>query len=520
MLRNYFLNLSLYKKLVSMMLFLSFMLLSMLVFFYLHDEKKLINEVENHTADLSRAIQIGVEVTQTKTDAQNSEQAKAEEERRLEAYLKNLKPKGINEISIIGNNNLIIASTNPKKVGAAVGPRRKELIIKAQLGQPVSKDEGRTYSVILPVVAGKTRYGYIHLMINEEDFSLLLRRNMLKKMIAALVIFLLGSGMAIFLSSRYTKPINEISLAAGKVAAGDFEEISLPDRKDEIGTLTRSFNLMVQRLRENRRLEEKLREAEHLSAVGQLSRSMAHEIRNPLNFISLSIDYIKDNYGPQADRDAEKARKFDALISSIKGEVFRLDKLVRDFLDYGKPLKLNMKRVNVSSLFDEVSGLIKVKAESEKVKVTRRYDYMPEVLMDPDFMKTCIFNIVLNAFQAMPSGGSLTLETWREDGRVALGISDTGHGVAAEDLCRVFEPFFTTKSGGLGLGLATTKRIVEEHGGEIVFESARGRGSSVILKLPVQAETPSQGAAAANVAGAIAAGAGDGIVSRVPGQPA
>ncbi len=496
MLRNYFLNISLNKKLVLMMLFLSFMLLSMLVFFYLHDEKRLISEVTSRTADLSRAIQIGVEVTQTKTASQTGEEAKAEEERKLEAYLKNLKPKGINEISIIGNDNLIIASTNPKKVGAAVSPKRKQLIIRAQLGEPVSNNEGRTYNVILPVVAGKTHYGYIHLIINEEDFSLLLRRNMEKKTIAALLVFLLGSGIAVFLSSRYTKPINEISLAAGKVAAGDFVEIEPTDRKDEIGTLTNSFNLMVQRLRENRRLEEKLREAEHLSAVGQLSRSMAHEIRNPLNFISLSIDYLKDNYAPSPEEDGgQKAGKFDSLISSIKGEVFRLDKLVRDFLDYGRPLKLNMKRVGVVGLFGEVSRLIKAKAESEKVRVIKRFHYMPEVLIDPDFMKTCIFNIVLNAFQAMPSGGNLTLETWKEDGRVALGISDTGEGVPAEHLPKVFEPFFTTKSEGLGLGLATTKRIVEEHGGEISFQSAPGRGSSVVLKLPVPDETPMPGPA-------------------------
>ncbi|MDA8162871.1 MAG: HAMP domain-containing sensor histidine kinase [Desulfobacteraceae bacterium] len=497
MFRKYFLNISLNKKLVLMMLFLTSLLLSMLFFLYVNDEKKLIDDIARHTADLSKVIQIGAQVTRTKTGAQantgKGTPAKAApgNENALQAYLKNLKPKGINEISIIGNNNLIIASSNPKKVGSAAGAWRKELVIMAQLGYPVSKDTGRKYSVILPVVAGKTHYGYIHLIINEQDFSRLLRRNLEKKMIAALVVFLLGSFIAVFLSSRYTKPINEISLAAGKVAAGDFSEIRLADRKDEIGMLTRSFNSMVKRLKENRRLEEKLREAEHLSAVGQLSRSMAHEIRNPLNFISLSIDYIKDNYAPGADAPAGQGEKFDALVSGIKGEIFRLDKLVRDFLDYGKPLKLNMKQANIGRLMDEVAGLIKARAESQNVRVIKRYGYTPSVLMDPDFVKTCIFNIVLNAFQAMPHGGSLTLETRKEDECVSLGISDTGPGVPPEHLAKVFEPFFTTKSEGLGLGLATTKRIIEEHGGEISFESVQGKGSRVILKLPV-AKAPAE----------------------------
>ena len=476
MLKNYFLNISLNKKLILMMLFLSFMLLSILAFLYVQDEKNLINDVTRRTADLSQAIQIGVEeVTTTNQPGRTPE---------LEKYLRHLKTKGINEISIISNNDEIIASTNPKKVGASVSPKRKQLIIKAELGEPVS-NEGKTYNVILPVVAGKVHYGYVHLTINEEDFSALLRHNLVKKGIAALAVFLIGTVAAVFLSSRYTKPINEISAAADKVAAGDFIEIEPSDRKDEVGVLTRSFNLMVQRLRENRRLEEKLREAEHLSAVGQLSRSMAHEIRNPLNFISLSIDYIRDNFTPGQDA---AAGKFDNLISSIKQEIFRLDKLVRDFLDYGKPLRLNMKRTNVSSLFDEVFAIIKAKAESDKIKVMRKYEYLPDILIDPDFMKTCIYNIVLNAFQAMPDGGKLTLMSRKEGHRVVLAISDTGHGVPQEYLEKIFEPFFTTKSDGLGLGLATTKRIVEEHGGEIFFESTPGTGSNMILKLPVPME--------------------------------
>ncbi|MDA8168853.1 MAG: ATP-binding protein [Nitrospiraceae bacterium] len=471
MIRNYFLNLSLNRKLVLMMLFLSFILLSTLFFIYLQDEKVMINKVESHTAELSKAIQIGVEeVTQSGTT----------DESRLKGYLKGLKSKGINEISIIGNNDEIIASSNPKKVGAAVSPRRKELIIKAELGDPLSK-EGKTYNVILPVKAGKSHYGYIHLTINEDDFSELLKQNTIKRVAAALMVFLIGIAIAVFLATRYTRPINGLIEAAGKVAAGDFEQNLPVDRKDEIGSLTRSFNQMVQRLKENRRLEERLREAEHLSAVGQLSRSMAHEIRNPLNFISLSIDYMKSNYGPR-DGDSEK---FNSLVSSIKHEIFRLDNLVKDFLDYGKPLRLNTRLVNMRGLLDELFQIVKARADAQKIHIETRYDYMPEVLIDTDFMKTCIYNIILNAFQAMPGGGTLRLKTGKKDQTLVLSISDTGQGVPEENLSKVFEPFFTTKNSGLGLGLATTKRIVEEHGGKIFFESVPGQGSTITMSIPL-----------------------------------
>lgn len=470
--RNFFINLSLNKKLVLMMLFLSFILLSILMFLYWQSEKVVLNELSNQTAELSKAIQVGVEEV---TGSGPSD------ETRLAQYLKTLNSKGINEISIISNTDEIIASTNPTKIGAALTPRKKELIIRAELGEPVSK-EGKAYNVIVPVIAGDAHYGYIHLKINADDVSALLKRNMLNRIVAALLVFGIGIGIAIFLAVRYTEPIHSVVDAARKVANGDFN-LNLPvDRKDEIGELTESFNFMAQRLRENKRLEERLREAEHLSAVGQLSRSIAHEIRNPLNFISLSIDHIKNKYRPET---REKVEDFETLVSSIKHEIYRLNKLVTDFLDYGKPLKLNMQISNTAGMLNDIVEIIKAKASSEKIMIVEKYDFMPDIMVDPELIKTCVLNILTNAFQAMTEGGTLTITTERNNGKFVLSISDTGSGVTKENLPRVFDPFFTTKTSGLGIGLATTKRIIEEHGGKIDFHSREGDGSSVIISLPL-----------------------------------
>ncbi len=472
MLRTYFLNLSLNKKLVLMMLFMSSILLSILLFLYWQSEKILLNELGNQTAELSKAIQVGVEEV---TGSGSTD------ETRLAQYLKRLNSKGINEISIISNTDEIIASTNPTKIGAAITPKKKELVIKAELGEPVSK-EGKAYNVIVPVIAGDAHYGYIHLKINADDVSELLRHNMIKRVFAALIVFGIGIGIAVFLSFRYTEPIHGVVDAARKVAAGDFN-VNLPvDRKDEIGELTESFNFMLQRLRENKRLEERLREAEHLSAVGQLSRDIAHEIRNPLNFISLSIDHIKEKYRPERN---EEAKEFVDLVSSIKHEIRRLNKLVSDFLDYGRPLKLNKQRVSVEGMLNDVLKIIKAKAESEEIMIRETTGFSPEIMIDPELIKTCVLNIMMNAFDAMPGGGTLTIKTEKNDGNFVLSVSDTGAGVARENLSRVFEPFFTTKSSGLGLGLATTKRIVEEHGGRIELRSTEGVGSDVTISLPL-----------------------------------
>jgi len=471
MIKTFFLNLSLNKKLVLMMLFLSFVLLSILMFLYWQSEKVLLTELGNQTAELSKAIQVGVEEV---TGSGSTDES------RLAQYLKNLNSKGINEISIISTTDEIIASTNPTKVGAALSPKKKELVIKAELGEPVST-EGKAYNVILPVIAGGAHYGYIHLKINADDVSMMLKHNMVKRIFAALLVFALGIGIAIFLSLRYTEPIHSVVDAARRVAAGDFDQ-SLPvDRKDEIGELTGSFNFMLQRLRENKRLEERLREAEHLSAVGQLSRSIAHEIRNPLNFISLSIDHIREEYPPSSHADAES---FDALLSSVKQEIRRLNSLVSDFLDYGKPLRLNTQRTQIDRMLDDVVEIIRAKAAGEGVEIKKQYEFSPEIMVDPELMKTCIMNVLTNAFQAMPEGGTLTIKTGKDNGSFVLSVADSGVGVARENLSKVFEPFFTTKNSGLGLGLATTKRIVEEHGGKIEIRS-EGAGSDVIIRLPL-----------------------------------
>ncbi len=473
MIKTFFLNLSLNKKLILMMLFLSFILLAALSFLYWQSEKALLNELGNQTADLSKAIQVGVEeVTGSGTT----------DETRLAQYLRNLNSKGINEISIISNSDEIIASTNPTKIGAALSPKKKELIIKAEVGEPVSK-EGKAYNVILPVIAGGAHYGYIHLKINADDVSQLLRHNFVKRIFAALLVFAIGIGIAVFLSLRYTEPIHGVVDAARKVAAGDFSQNLPAARKDEIGELIESFNFMVRRLSENKQLEERLREAEHLSAVGQLSRSIAHEIRNPLNFISLSIDHIGTKYLPA---DGEQAKTFSSLVSGIKQEIHRLNRLVTDFLDYGKPMKLNRRLVGFDSMLNDVVEIIKAKAASEQVMIREQYDFMPELTVDPELMKTCILNVVTNAFQAMPKGGTLSVHTGRENGKFILSVRDTGQGVSRENLSKIFEPFFTTKDTGLGLGLATTKRIIEEHGGRIDFQSSEGEGSSVIISLPLQ----------------------------------
>jgi nitrogen fixation/metabolism regulation signal transduction histidine kinase len=464
-------------RLILIMVFLSFFLISILMLMYAYSERKLIKQMELQASDLTRAIQIGVEEVTTSKGATD--------EARLAHYLKKLNTKGVGEITIISNTDKIIASSDPKMVGEAVSHKKKELIIKAELGDPVS-EEGKTYNLILPVVAGETLYGYIHLKINRDDFSDILKSNAVNRIVATFFVFGIGIIFTIILSRHYTKPIQSVVDASMRVAAGDLTQHITVKSRDEIGKLSESFNFMVSKLREVRDLEEKLREAAHLSGLGQLSRHMAHEIRNPLNFISLSIDHIGQKYAPAGEKDREK---FGSLISGIRQEIKRLDMIVNEFLEYSRPMILNRRMVDVDALLNDILDLVWAKAEVERVKILREASSPVELYVDPDLFKTCILNAVTNAFHAMAAseeGGLLKIKTFTEEDTLVLSISDNGEGVMPENLAKIFEPFFTTKERGLGLGLPMTRRVIEEHGGRVEFRSVYGEGSEIIFIMPLK----------------------------------
>jgi len=476
-LREYFLRLSLNQKLISMMLLLSLSLMSVYFILYFETEQAMYREFENQTAELSKAIQVGVEeVTSTG----------ATDEKRLQGYMKKLNTRGVKEISIISNNSeKIISSSDPRKIGKDLTTKRKELIFKAELGEPVT-DEGLSYNVIIPVVAGEKHFGYIHLTINTEDFSVFMRKRMLQRILAAAFVFGIGMLLTVYLSRSYVKPIENVVAVAQSVAAGNLDHELNTERKDEIGHLAQSFNHMVRKLREQRDLEEKLRKAEHLAGIGQFATSIAHEIKNPLNFISLSIDLIREKYRP-ADDATQK--NFESLIVNIKNEIQRVSRFAESFLEYGRPLELNRRMTDICRLVDDVIDLVAAKAQKEKIEIERVYETRPELLLDPEFIKTCLYNIILNAFQSMPRGGKLTVMTRQIENRFHLSIEDTGIGIPEDRLSRIFDPFFTTKSSGLGLGLALTKRVIEEHKGKVEIRSIEGRGTTIITILPLEKES-------------------------------
>jgi nitrogen fixation/metabolism regulation signal transduction histidine kinase len=460
-----------------LMLLTSLSLIVLLVVFYHQTEKRLYNEFARQTTELTKAVQLGLEGTVggNLSDGKN-----------LEGYLQGLNPKGVKEVSVISSSNRIIASTDQENVGKWITQQRKELIFKADLGEPVT-GEGQIFNVIVPVVANGSTAGYIHLTLNTEDFSVLLRLSAVRRILAAFLVLSLGTVVTVVLARYYTRPIVAMATAAGHVAAGDFNQHLPVERRDEIGQLARSFNGMIDRLSEDRQLRERLRTAEHLASAGQFARHIAHEIKNPLNFISLSIDHMGDTYRPA---DVAAAERFDSMVSNLKGEVGRIGRFAESFLEYGRPFELRVRSCDIGQMLSEVLELVAARARTCGMRIVRDTERLPVLQADPEFLRTCLYNIVSNAFEAMSAGGTLTVRGTVEDAHLVLVFEDTGEGVAPENFDKLFTPLFSTKQGGLGLGLALTRRVIEEHGGKVQFHSQLGQGSKVTIMLPLSEEGP------------------------------
>jgi len=241
-------------------------------------------------------------------------------------------------------------------------------------------------------------------------------------------------------------------------------------------------------LREREALEKRLYEAEHLSRVGQLASGIAHEIRNPLNYISLAIDHLKAEMLPSC---GDKCAELTELTDKIKEEVRRANYMVLNFMNYGRPLKLRRALVPYGEILSKVLPLLNDRLTEQHIQIVQEIDNdLPPLWVDQELLRNCILNFINNAVQAMDNGGSIRLGANLDEigSRIRLTFADQGKGIQEEDIAKIFQPYFTTKDVGIGLGLAITERIIKEHGGEILTESSPGQGTTFTVVLPLRQE--------------------------------
>ncbi|MBV9959825.1 MAG: HAMP domain-containing protein [Acidobacteria bacterium] len=313
-------------------------------------------------------------------------------------------------------------------------------------------------------------------------------RQAARPLIYMLAVLLFATGITTILVWRFTRPISDLSSAARRVAAGDLDfRVPGSDRRDEMGQLASRFNEMIAGLGRTRELEGQLYQAQQSAVVGRLASAIAHEIRNPLNYINLTLDHLRNAFAPE---DAGKRETFERLAVQLKVEVARINSRITDFLNYTRPAKLELRPLDLRATAEDAMRLVEVQATENGIATSiEQQGEVPHVLGDAESLRSVLTNLYINALQAIDGrGGSLSVKLSGADGgrRARIEVADTGAGIPPENISHLFEPYFSTKETGTGLGLAIVKKAVDDHGGTIEVQSEVGRGTTFTITLPTE----------------------------------
>ncbi len=240
----------------------------------------------------------------------------------------------------------------------------------------------------------------------------------------------------------------------------------------------RGESIIQKRTQERLKLKEQLSRAKHLSSLGEMVAGVSHEIRNPLGIISSSAELLKKKMSPEDT----SARIPDIIIE----ESGRLNNIITDFLNYARPREPNLFPCRVVEVIDKITQYLSSQMESEGYTIQTHYDdKVPKIQADADMLYQAFLNIMLNAMQAMPDGGSIDIAAIARDGSLWITFEDQGPGIAKEAIGKMWDPFFTTNDKGTGLGLGIVKNIIEAHNGKIRIETRSKGGTRVAVRLPM-----------------------------------
>lgn len=368
------------------------------------------------------------------------------------------------------------------------GPSLEQLTLPGTKGDIV-------YDVVLPVriegsneVWGRVRLGVSLKAMREE-----IARTRWQIAGFGILALLLGSAATVLLAQRMTRPIQALTEGVAAVGKGDFSRRIEVTTQDELGQLSSAFNAMSDQLARVRDLEERLRRADRLAALGTMAAGIAHDIRNPLTSIQIFCQLVSSRPDDPSVRE-----KFGRIVPR---ELQRVQAVIEDMMELARPSTLQLEPLDLNEVLTELLELFEEQLTAQKIQASRDLTPdLPPFMGDRKRLHRCLGNFLSNAIQAMPQGGELKMRTSRLEAAllpdparsgerlapaIQVRVSDNGVGIPADRLSRIFDPFYTTKEKGLGMGMAIAHRIIEDHKGSVDVESAVGVGTTFTIHFPV-----------------------------------
>jgi two-component system nitrogen regulation sensor histidine kinase NtrY len=303
---------------------------------------------------------------------------------------------------------------------------------------------------------------------------------------AALLGSAVGVALAILLSgwaaTRVTRPVEQLAQAARQVAKGDWNTQVTVTSADELGDLAESFNRMTTELLQQK---EQLVQSERVAAWRELARRLAHELKNPLFPLQLTVENLLRARQQSPEQFEEIFRESS---STLLAEIANLKTIISRFSEFSRMPQPQFQRVQLNEVLESVSRLFQAQLRTpDRAAIECRLELaegMPPIAADPELLHRAFSNLVLNAMDAMPQGGTLTFRTRHEGEWAVLEVADTGTGLTPEECERLFTPYYTNKAHGTGLGLAIVQSIISDHGGRISVRSEAGSGATFVIELP------------------------------------
>jgi signal transduction histidine kinase len=453
---------------------------------YVKHRREILNYVAGETSRLLTFSQLAQTQIPPKTSVDDA----------LKIYQKKLQDLGLASVSTTSTEGKVVASTNPGQIGKKIPIKKRRLETRkdpvrlpAEFPEldPYPSIDQTAFVIQYPLVLGDKVIGYAVIRGESDQVTTLSRLWYKQRLYWILGTMLAALCVVLYLAFLFTKPIDQLVQGAQQVAAGNLY-ISLPSRgSDEMGRLAQTFNQMVERLREHRALQERLNEAEKLSLLGRFAATVAHEVRNSLNFINLTIDQIRAKH---LNGDERAARGMERNLANIKDEISRLNHLVNDVLTAGRQAPPTLVLCDLRATLTEALALVGRQARNQSVKIELDVaQELPVFRLDPAQIKTCFLNILTNAIQAMPLGGQVRIfavitKAPNGEGSLDLHFADTGPGIPPAEREKVFAPFYSTKATGFGLGLAIAKKIIEDHAGRVFVDNGDTLGTDLVVQLP------------------------------------